>query len=337
MRRMVVNGSYEGQRVTGQQRYATEVVDHLEPGSIVVVRPRGFWAGSRILVWAWVQLVLPLLARGDVVLSLTARGPVWCRRHVLVVHDLFVLTNPEWYSRAYVWTHAPLLRTQIRFASALMAVSRPVADQLAALGRDDVAVAPNAPAEVFINGGNEPSPLLSEKGVAPGSYFLAVGSRDPRKNLHRLSEAYTLLEPEVRARHPLVLVGGTSSIYRDQAIEWPSGTVDAGYVDDEELRRLYRDARSVVFVSLAEGFGLPLVEAAAAGADSMVISDIEVFHWVCGDGPRYVDPKSASSIAAGMRAEIQKRSNVAIDPSRFTWESSARVVERTCRAASGGF
>jgi glycosyltransferase involved in cell wall biosynthesis len=334
---VLINQSYRGQRVTGQQRYAAEIARRLGPEtSFRPQGPRGFWAASTARVWAWVQFVLPVIARGSVVLSMTARAPLWCRRQVLVVHDLFVLDHPEWFSRTYVWTHAPLLRAQIKSAAAVVAVSQPVADELSALRRDDVVVAPNAPSEVFRGGGPEPSNVLSVQGLEPGSYFLAVGSRDPRKNLHGLAEAYALLDDEERRDHPLVLVGGGAGIYRNQNIHWPEGTVDAGYVDDEELRRLYRDARAVVFVSLAEGFGLPLVEAAAAGASSLLISDIEVFRWICADQARYVDPTWPNDIARGLRAEIDAPSSQDIDLDRFSWDTSAAAVESVCLRVAGG-
>ena len=331
MRRLLINESYWTQRVTGQQRYATEIARRLDAST---VRPTGFWSTSAVRVWAWVQLVLPLVAGGALVLSMTSRAPLWRRRHVLVVHDLFVITNPEWYSRTYVWTHAPLLRAQIRSAAAIVAVSRPVADQLARLRAEPVEVAPNAPSEVFSEPGTDGA-ALDDRGLVAGAYFLAVGSRDPRKNLGRLAEAYGRLSAEERQRHPLVVVGGGSAIFRDEVIAWPEGTVDAGYVSDDELRQLYRGARSVVFASLAEGFGLPLVEAAAAGARSLLISDIEVFRWICGEHARYVDPLSTTSIADGLRAEIDNPQQQEIDLERFSWDASAAVIRDVClRAAS---
>jgi glycosyltransferase involved in cell wall biosynthesis len=333
----MVNQSYLTQRVTGQQRYAAEIARRLGPAHVFVDRrPTGFWAASTARVWAWVQVVLPILAGRSTVLSMTARAPLWCSRQVLVVHDLFVLSNPEWFSRLYVWTHAPLLRAQIKNAAAVIAVSQPVADDLAQMRKDGVAVAPNAPSEVFAVGGDEPSTVLVEKGVEPGSYFLAVGNRDPRKNLGGLAQAYAQLSDDERRAHPLVLVGGGASIYRDQDIDWPHGTVDAGYVDDDELRRLYRDARCVVFVSLAEGFGLPLVEAAAAGARSLLISDIEVFHWICGDQARYVDPTSPDDIVRGLQGEIFSPSCQQIDLDRFSWDASATTVESVCLRVARG-
>lgn len=335
--KIVVNESFRGQRLTGQQRYAAEISRRLMPSSdFAASEPGGLWSRSKALVWVWVQVLLPLLAGRRVVLSLTSRAPLWCRRHVVVVHDLFVLEHPEWYSRSYYWTHAPLLRSQIKTAAGIIAVSEPVAHQLRILGRPDVVVAPNAPSEVFAVDDHTPSSLLVDRGLAAGSYFLSVGSRDPRKNLRTLALAYGLLDEQTRRDHPLVLVGGGASIYRDEEIDLPQGTVEVGYVDDEDLRRLYRDARTVVFVSLAEGFGLPLVEAAAAGANSILVSDTPVFRWICGSGARYVDPLSESAIADGMRAELVSPTRPVLDGQRFDWGRSAEEVSRLCREVREG-
>lgn len=335
---IVINQAYWTQRVTGQQRYAAELAERLAVDTrFAAQRPEGFWGASALRAWGWVLLRLPLLARGRAVLSLTSRAPLWCRRHVLVVHDLFVISHPEWFSRKYVWTHAPLLRAQIRTAAAVVAVSQPVAEELRRLRRDRVVVAPNAPSEVFRSPQPGPAATLTEHGVAPGSYFLAVGNIEPRKNLRRLAVAYGRLDAELRRRHPLVLVGGGADIYRAEDIAWPAGTVHAGYVDDAELARLYRDARCVVFVSLAEGFGLPLVEAAAAGTARLLVSDIEVFRWICGRAADYVDPRSVDDIARGLRDQLERTAAPpALATDRFDWDLSAASVAELCASVAGG-
>lgn len=332
-RSVLINQSYQMQRITGQQRYATEIAERLaETGGFAPIAPTGFWARSTLRVWLWLQVVLPVRARSATVLSMTSRAPMWRRRHVLVVHDLFVLTNPEWFSRRYVWTHAPLLRAQIRSAAAIVAVSQPVADQLAEYYRGPVVVAPNAPSDIFVT---KPDPCadrdaLAGRGLTAGEYFLTVGSMDPRKNLPVLARAYAALSEHERAAHPLVIVGGGSDVFRSESISWPAGTIDAGYVTDAELRALYSGARAVVFVSYAEGFGLPLVESAAAGAQGLVISDIPVFRWICGDGAHYVDPSSVPSITGGLRAAIRNPRPHHIDLDRFSWDASANIVGQVC-------
>ena len=331
--RVLVNSSFRAQRVTGQQRYAIEIADRVlsRPG-FEAIGPTGRWSGSSLRVWAWVLLALGRAARGATLLSLTARAPVRHRRHVVVVHDLFLLTNPEWFSRKFGITHAPLLRAHLREAAAIVAVSEPVAAEVREHFSGEVVVAPNAPSAVFAReDAGADAAVLEARGLASDGYLLSVGSMDPRKNLPLLAEAYGRLPAAAREAMPLVIVGGGAAAFRDQSFSWPDGTRDAGYVSDDELRALYAGARAVVFPSKAEGFGLPLVEAAAARCAGLVVSDIPVFRWICGDGALYVDPGSADSIAAGLQQAVDGAvPPISIAPDRFDWGSSADTVAELC-------
>ena len=75
---VLVNQSYAMQRVTGQQRYATEIASRLlQDDKFKPVAPNRFWARSTGRVWTWIQFVLPWLARGSLLLSMTSRAPWW--------------------------------------------------------------------------------------------------------------------------------------------------------------------------------------------------------------------------------------------------------------------
>ncbi len=330
-RGVAVNEAFRPQRMTGQQRYAVEVADRLvEVDGTRPLRPRGWWARG-LRAWAWVLVVLPWISRRRVLVSLTARAPLWHPRHVLVVHDLFVLTDPQWYSRAYIWTHAPLLRAQLRGAASVVAVSEPVAAQVRAHTGAPVHVAPNAPSALFTRRPPDPD-VLADRGLSAGRYLLAVGSLDPRKNLPRLAAAYGLLSDEERAATPLVVVGGGAAIFSTDEVVWPDGVVATGYVEDAELVELYRGAAGVVFPSLAEGFGLPIVEAAMAGAP-LALSDIPVFRWILDGAPAaFLDPLDEVSIAGAMRAlaagdvRALDEAEAAALADRFSWDASAAVL-----------
>jgi glycosyltransferase involved in cell wall biosynthesis len=329
----LLNTSFRPQRVTGQQRYATEVASRLlEFDGFSEVTPGGWFSRSALRTWSWVFTVLEARARGHLLVSMTARAPWLHRRQVQVVHDLFVLTHPEWFSRKYVMTHAALLRAQLKRAVAVVAVSQPVADEVRSMFFGPIVVAPNAPSEVFFDATSLNSDALSSRGLRADGYLIAVGSMDPRKNLVVLAEAYASLSAQERMRFPLVIVGGGAAIYRESTIEWPLETVRAGYISDIELRDLYAGARAVIFPSLAEGFGLPLVEAAAAGTRALAVSDIPVFRWVCGDGATYFDPGSVSDVASALRRVATDPVPVSIDLTRFNWDSSATVIAKLCQS-----
>lgn len=346
---IAVNRAFGAQRITGQQRYATEISSRLLRMDRVRALdvPPGV-ARSAVATWGWAQTLGRSLRREEVLLSLTSRAPVVQRRHVVVVHDLFVLTHPEWFTPLYVRTHAPALRAQLRTADALVAVSRPVADEVrdAVDDRVPVAVAPNAgdsASVAAVDGDGSAAPVREPlPGVPVGSYLLTVGSVDPRKNLRLLAEAYGNLPRALRADHPLVVVGGSGASFGRHHIEWPEGAVLPGYLSDRELGRLYRGAAAVVVPSLDEGFGLPLLEAAAARVP-VVLSDIPVFRWVYGDGATYVDPHDADDLTAALHAAVagpvptagELAAKARALGERFTWKDSADRVHRFVRGLGG--
>lgn len=343
MRSLIVNEAYAGQRVTGQQRFAVEIARVLlaEDG-ISAATPPPSVAASSLASWLWSLVVLPFSTRRGVLLSMTSRAPVYHPAHVVVVHDLFVITNPEWYSRKYVVTHAPLLRAHLRTAKVIVTVSEPVAAQVRALRLSSapVVVAPNAPSPVFeapqSRAGAEK--VLSRFGLTDRGFLLAVGSMDPRKNLPGLTQAYLALPEHVRREVPLVLVGAESSVFKSTNAEAAPGIHYTGYVSDSELAGLYASCRGVVFPSFAEGFGLPLVEAMVAGA-RLAVSDIEVFRWICGDSATYFTPTDQGSITEALdqliRAEPKSDAAVAETirtiSTRFDWRASATTILNACK------
>ena len=332
-RAVFVNGLFLSQRITGQQRYAGEVTRRLvsDPSVRVLQAPRRL-RDSAVLTHLWAQTGLPASSTNGVLLSMTARSPVLARRHLLVVHDLFPVTHPEWYSRKYAVTHGAQLTAQLRAATALAAVSQPVVDQLTErFPSKPVLLAPNAPADLF----TRDSELTTDPARAEEGFLLAVGSLDPRKNFARLVRAYASLPVDVREQHPLWIVGGTgmnfASIGADLT-EAGSTTRLLGYVDDQELTELYRRATAVVVPSLDEGFGLPVVEALAAEAP-VVASDIPVFRWVAGNRAYYFDPLDEASMTEALMTAIsrppspaERRAGREGVMDRFSWEQTAAAL-----------
>ncbi len=247
----------------------------------------------------------------------------------MTIHDLFPLTNPEWYSSQYSALHRRLLLHNLKNADGIIVVSEPVRAAVAALARPGIpiVVAPNAPSIRL----REPLESAARKPSPP--YFLAVGSIEPRKNLRRLLAAYGTLDAEAREETPLVIVGDRSAVFAGAGVDHatvPDGVRLTGRVSDSELAALYRDATAFVSASLDEGFGLPLVEAAQTTNGVMVLSDIPVYRWVMGTTPAiYVDPVDVESIASGLLSAVSATANVEALRTlacRFSWEASAQTV-----------
>lgn len=329
---VLINGYFRNQPITGQQRYATEMADRLlqRVDGVREARPGRWASGNRYLEWAELQMRIPRLAKAEPVLSLTSRTPVAARKQVVTIHDLFPLTNPEWFRRNYVTLHRRLIRANLSRADAIVTVSEPVRDAIVSIvgHRVRVVVAPNAPTPRLTRTHGSVPPF---DGLANSRYFLSVGSVEPRKNMTRLIEAYLTLPRALRQEAPLVVVGGANPVFR--GVISAAGSDDTvrllGRVSDAELAWLYSAAAAFVTLSLAEGFGIPIVEAAAAGCPAFVLSDIPAYRWLTkGTTPIFVDPLDRDSIAAGLVAAISGHEFGSFSDlaERFSWDQSADVV-----------
>ena len=180
----------------------------------------------------------------------------------------------------------------------------------------------------------------------PPEYCLHVGTLEPRKNLTTLLAAQRILRAAGEAPPPLVLAGRygwrTEELRRDVEAAVDEGwLIHFGYVSRRELLALYRGATAVAAPSWYEGFGLPVVEALAAGAPA-VISDIPVFREVAGDAALYAPPGDPVAWAEvlgrlfrdpALRRDLARRG--AERAARFTWQASAAATARVLHRAAG--
>lgn len=222
---------------------------------------------AQMLTRAWHAGVLAAPTGFDVVHAASFNAPRSGALLTIAVHDLAWRVVPETFpARGRRW-HDVALAKAIRRATRLLVPSPAAADVLVAAGAafDQVEVV-----DPMYGCDHLPPPdtagassLLAGLGLS-GPYLLSVGTLEPRKNLHRLMEAYRMARSSLPEPWPLVVVGPRGW---GEALgpEPPAGVVLAGPVSAGVLAALYAGARAVAYVPLHEGFGLPAVEAMAAG------------------------------------------------------------------------
>lgn len=140
-------------------------------------------------------------------------------------------------------------------------------------------------------------------------FFMTVGTLQPRKNLERLLEAMRILPDQFRKSHPLVIIGRNGwasddlvhAIHKAEREGWCKWLK---YVPDIELRSLLQSAALLVFPSLCEGFGLPILEAFASKVP-VAASNTTSIPEVADDAAMLFDPLDPSDIAASMRKIIE--------------------------------
>jgi glycosyltransferase involved in cell wall biosynthesis len=182
--------------------------------------------------------------------------------------------------------------------------------------------------------------------VAPGRpYLLFVGEPESRKGVATLLQAMLLLPAELRASTELIVAGATGQ-YRLPPVPDSVMMRDVGWVADETLAGLYADASAFVYPSEYEGFGLPVVEAMAAGTP-VIASDTRGLREAGGQAALFVAPGDPQALAAAITRVLTDRA-VAADlvargvarARQLTWEETARhtlaVLERAAVEASAG-
>lgn len=243
----------------------------------------------------------------DVVHSLDVDYPVsTAKPWVLTFHDFGVLSHPEYFGKARPWLLKAQIAAAVQRAAAIICVSQATADEFLSLGggaaANRVRVIEEGVGEEFFSAAEIEALAELPKGLTERPFFLFTGSVSPRKNLARVVSAFA--EIAERVPHRLVLTGARGWDAADElktiaASGVADRIIEVGYVSEETLKALYATATGFVYPSLYEGFGLPILEAMAAGCP-VVTSDFAPMTEVGGNAAIYVEPHRVDCIARAM-------------------------------------
>lgn len=297
---------------------------------------------KRALLLIFEQVALPVIAARhgvDALHSLHYTAPlITSVKRVVTIHDMTFLLFPELHTRGRLLVMPRFLRAAVKRADGLVYVSeatRRDAERLIPGGRGVAAVAPLGVESVGALPQERIDSILHRLQITR-PFLLNIGTIEPRKNLVTLIRAFE----GIAAEFPdltLVLAGKLGWKYGEtvEAMQTSAAAKrirSIGYISDEEKTALLQACELFIYPSLYEGFGLPLLEAMAAGAP-VIGSNVSSMPEVVGDAGELIDPRDAETLARLM-AELLS------DPSRrarmrgagraraasFTWR---RTAERT--------
>ncbi len=349
--RVVINGRFLAQPHTGVQRYALETLRAMDellaaaPARLRNVQyelalPDATPAPALAAVRTahvpgraghhWEQWPLMRHSRGAFLVNFSYSGP-WLKRGQLVtVHDATARAMPETFSRRYRWFHDASVCLLGRRARSVMTVSHFSRDELRrrfGLQRPDIVVGVEGGEHACQPG--DDAAVLRRHGLTPQAYVLSVGSEKPNKNFGLMARAVALL-PDFP--WPVAVAGARDiGIFRGAAVQ-ADGFRFLGFVPDDDLAALYRQAACFVLPSLYEGFGLPAVEAMANDCP-VLAADAASLPEVCGDAALYFDPRDPASMAAqlqrlahepDLRGRLQAAGRERLRT--YNWDSNARIL-----------
>ncbi|WEJ72399.1 glycosyltransferase family 1 protein [Pseudomonas sp. PSE14] len=188
---------------------------------------------------------------------------------------------------------------------------------------------------------------LSGLGLVAGQYLICVGTLEPRKNLELALQAHALLSASVRKGLPLVIVGmpGWRTEQLDDTLKTAlaEGCVRMlGYQSDAVLAELIAGARVLLFPSLYEGFGLPVLEAMASGVP-VVLTRTSSLPEVAGEAGVYVDAQDPQGMSVAIQRLMedetlrQRCRTLGLERAKaFSWQRCARITSDVYRKVLGG-
>jgi glycosyltransferase involved in cell wall biosynthesis len=263
--------------------------------------------------------------------------PARCARFI-TIHDLYFLDRPEHTSAEIRRDYPALAAEHARRADGIIVNSEYTRHQVC----ERLGVRPEK--ITVCTPGNPGFPSRPEP-ATPGP-ILFIGTLEPRKNLHRLVEAYAMLL-ERRPDIPDLVLAGALEVPTHDLFSGPVSLVKAidrvrltGYVTDEERQRLYREASMLVLPSLDEGFGIPALEAMTIGVP-VVASNRGALPEVVGGAGILVEPEDAHALASAIERVLDDaalRLRMVHDglaqAAEFSWARSADRLYEAYRDAT---
>lgn len=294
-------------------------------------RVKGLWAPR---LWTQVRLSIEMLLHRPEVLFVPAHTVpiIHPKQTIVTIHGLeyeFVPESYSWYERIYMRFS---IRNSVRWAEKVIAVSENTKHDLVRLygvSKEKI--------NVVYEGVNWYQGLDAKYSMLDTKYFLFIGRVEERKNVIRIIEAFELFKQQTNLSHKLVLAGKPGYGYekiRDKirGTTYRRDIAELGYIEEGEKWELLKWAEALMFPSLYEGFGLPVLEAQMVGTP-VITSNTSSLPEIAGKGALLVDPLSAEALSDALRQIVMDKELRAgiIDKAtqnvdRFSWAHCAQEV-----------
>lgn len=335
MKKIVINGRFLSQQITGVQRVAHELVRELdnlikeEKIEVVVLAPKniifenlyknikikkiGFLKGH-----LWEQLELPFYAlkEGGIFLNLCNTAPV-INTGIVDIHDISFRVNPKFFSKKFSLYYGVLIWILVRTSKKILTVSEFAKQEIMKyykVSEEKIEVIYNSWEHILRI--NEDFSILQKFNLEKKSFYLAVSSVAPNKNFKYIIELAKLY-PEKQ----FVIAGKKNiKVFGELGVEDLKNLIWCGYVTDEELKALYMTCKAFIYPSFYEGFGLPPLEAMGCGCEEIYVSNTSCLPEIFGESVTYLNPYKIKKILK----DNLSLNNKVLD--NYNWQFSAEKL-----------
>lgn len=304
----------------------------------VVVHPQ---ARHPILFYIWFEWSIPAMLRKykidlflspDSYLSLSTKVPT-----CLVIHDLAFEHYPEHFvlSHRLYWRHySPLFARKATRIATVSTFSKEDIVKHYGIDPKNIDLVCNGAHDEYRPLDYDEREAVKQKYAEGCEYFVFAGALHPRKNIVNLLKAFVIFKKRQKTNMKLVIAGRPAWKYEEveqmrQSMDFKDDVKWVGYMNVDELSKVIGGAYVLVYASLFEGFGIPILEALQCNVPG-IVSNTSSMPEVAGDAALLVDPTSPEDIAAKMHMlykdeNLRKKliGNAARQIKKFNWDISA--------------
>lgn len=338
--KIIINGRFLTQNTTGVQRFAYQTlieldqhVDHLD---IELVYPQKVIRqielkniNKKVLgkkvghFWEQFELCKYVKKEKALLVNLCNTAPI-LNPGIIVLHDVSFKVNPSYFSLKFRLWYDIMMKLAVKNAKKVLTVSE--------FSKNEIIRVYNIDKEkiaVVVNGWEhlkdiEPDEkILNKYEIEAKNFFLAVSSLNPNKNFELILKAAAELPNE-----NFVIAGKfNKEVFGSLDIDFNliKNIKHVGYVDDNELKALYKNAKAFIFPSFYEGFGIPPLEAIACGTNA-IISNTSCLPGIFGNSVNYINPNDYNTLVDTINNFEQKNKKDILE--KYTWAENSKRVFR---------
>lgn len=334
--KIVINGKFLTQRITGVQRYAREILKELDKicgeSDIELAVPFGIkdfpqYENIRIVEVGkfhgnlWEQISFPRYVKKlkGVSLNLCNSAPLSGKK-VITIHDVKIKAHPEFFSKKFLAWYNILFKNITKKSEKIITVSE-------FSKREIIKYYKVSPEKIHVIGNawqhferlKFDEGALKKYGLRKNEFYFSMSSLEPNKNLQWIINAAENNKDSIFA----VAGGINNKVFLQKETDSPENVKFLGYISDEEAKTLMRDCKAFLYPTIYEGFGIPPLEAISSGAKNIVVSDSEIMHEILEDSAIYVNP-----FVYNFKIEevIDKENSFDQILAKFSWRRSAEEL-----------
>lgn len=328
---LIINGKFLCQHKSGVQNFAlgiTESMLKIDP-SILVVSPSiketlpiqskriGIFKG---LLWEQISLPIYLLKNKNCILiNLSNAAPLFCKNQVITIHDLaFEKGGKHWFTHSFRAWYKLLIPIICRKAKLVFTVSD--------FSKKELITNYNLPSQkikIIQNGLR--TTVNGNKTDENYKYLLVTGANNPRKNIKWIIQNIDIL---VKHGYKLVVLENNDNVFLNEQMPIHEHMISYKGIDDENYFQLLKNASGLIYPSLYEGFGVPILESLSMGTP-VIASNLEVFRESFGDLPNYFELNDVASfekaVASIKNKTIQANEQIKLKE-QYNFDKSAKEL-----------